>query len=222
MTTNSPIRLAIAGGHGQIALHLERLLAAAGHRSTALIRNPDHADDVRAAGADPVILDLEKANVDELAATLTGHDAVVFAAGAGPSSSPERKATVDRDGAILLADAATLAGIQRYVMISAMSADEGDPESDDIFQIYLVAKGDADRAVRESGLDWTIVRPGMLTNDGPTGLVDVGDAVERGAISRADVAAVLVAAVEDDATIGTTFEVVSGSTPIKDAVNSLG
>ena len=222
MTTNSPIRLAIAGGHGQIALHLERLLAAAGHRSTALIRNPDHADDVRAAGADPVILDLEKANVDELAATLTGHDAVVFAAGAGPSSSRERKATVDRDGAILLADAATLAGIQRYVMISAMSADEGDPESDDIFQIYLVAKGDADRAVRESGLDWTIVRPGMLTNDGPTGLVDVGDAVERGAISRADVAAVLVAAVEDDATIGTTFEVVSGSTPIKGAVNSLG
>lgn len=222
MTTNSPISVAIAGGHGQIALHLERLLTAAGHHCTALIRNPDHADDVRAAGADPVMLDLEKASVDELAATLTGHDAVVFAAGAGPNSSSERKATVDRDGAILLANAATEASIQRYVMISAMSADDGDPESDDIFQIYLVAKGDADRAVRESGLDWTIVRPGGLTNEEPTGLVDAGDAVERGSIPRADVAAVLVAVIEGVASIGETFEVVAGSTPIDDAVNALG
>lgn len=221
MNSHSPIRIAIAGGHGQIALHLERRLTAAGHHCTAIIRNPDQADDVRAAGAEPVVLDLEKANVDELAATLTGHDVVVFAAGAGPSSGAQRKATVDRDGAILLANAATQAGIQRYVMISAMAADEGDPESDDIFQIYLVAKGDADRAVRESGLDWTIVRPGRLTNDEPTGLVDAGEAVERAAIPRADVAAVLVAVIEGVATIGATFEVVAGSTPIDDAVNAL-
>lgn len=212
------MRVAIAGGHGQIAQHLERRLVADGHTSTALIRNPVHADDVRSAGSEPLVVDLEKATVDELAAVLTGHDAVVFAAGAGPDSGPERKATVDRDGAILLADAALVAGVRRYVMVSAMSADDGDRASDDQFQIYLVAKGDADRAVRESGLDATIVRPGRLTNDEPTGRVDAAASVDRSQIPRADVAAVLEACLLDNSTVGKTFEVVSGETPITDAV----
>lgn len=215
------MRVAIAGGHGKIALHLEELLSKAGHESTGLIRNPHHAEDVLAAGAEPVVLDLESASVDDLAAALEGHDAVVFAAGAGPDSGVERKTTVDRDAAILLANAATLAGIGRYVMISAMSADEGDPDSDDVFQVYLVAKGAADDAVRQSDLDWTIVRPGMLSDDDPTGNVSAGPSVERGAIPRADVAAVIVSALSNDATIRTTFEVVSGDTAIDEALASI-
>lgn len=212
------MRVAIAGGHGQIALLLERQLTAEGHLSTALIRNRAHADDVRSAGAEPAVVDLEHATVDELAAVLTGHDAVVFAAGSGPNSGPERKATVDRDGAILLADAATAAGVSRYLMVSSMSADEGDPDSNDGFQIYLAAKSAADEAVRASSLAWTIVRPGRLTDDEPTGRITAADKVERGSIARADVAAVLVAALADDSTIGATFEVVNGDTPIADAL----
>lgn len=215
------MRVAIAGGHGKIALHLERLLTEAGHSTTALIRNRDHSDEVRAAGAEPALIDLESAGVDELAAVLTGHDAVVFAAGAGPDSGAERKATVDRDGAILLAEAARAAGASRYVMISSMGADQGDPDSDDQFQIYLVAKAAADEAVRRSGLDWTIVRPGRLTDQEPNGKVNAGASTGSGSIPRADVAAVLVAALANDDTVGKTFEVISGDVPIADALSGL-
>ncbi|MCY7325585.1 MAG: NAD(P)H-binding protein, partial [Microbacteriaceae bacterium] len=184
----------IAGGHGKIALLLSRLLADAGHKPTGFIRNPDHAADVRAAGADPVVLDLEKSTRDEVAAALAGADAVVFAAGAGPGSGPERKLTVDRDGAILLAEASVAAGVGRFVVVSSIGADDFDPESDDEMQIYLRAKGDADAAVRALDLDWTIVRPGGLTNDAPTGLVIVAERSDRSSIPRADVAAVIAAA----------------------------
>lgn len=210
------MQVAIAGGHGKVARELARVLHDGGHQSTAIIRNQEHASDVREAGAAPALLDLETVTVDELAATLTGHDAVVFAAGAGPNSGAERKMTVDRDAAILLADAAVRAGVRRYVMVSSMAADRGDPTSEDIFQIYLVAKGAADDAVRNRKLDWTIVRPGMLTDDEPTGLVTVGEHVDRGPIPRADVAGVLAATLADDASIGRTFEVISGSTPIEE------
>lgn len=216
------MHVAIAGGHGQIALLLERELAAAGHTSTAIIRNPDHAADVRDAGAEPVVLDLEDTTATRLAEAIGGADAVVFAAGAGPGSGSERKATLDRDGATLLIAAAQLAGTMRYVMISAMAVDDADPNSDDVFQIYLAAKGAADKALRESQLDWTIVRPGRLTNDPGTGAVTVADSVDRGDIPRADVAVVVARSLEEPSTIGSTFETVSGSTPIADAVRGVG
>lgn len=216
------MHVAIAGGHGQIALLLERELAAAGHTSTALIRNPDHASDVRDAGAEPVVVDLENTTVTQLAEAIGNADAVVFAAGAGPGSGAERKATMDRDGALLLIAAAQLTGTMRYVMISAMGADDADPHSDDVFQIYLAAKGAADEAVRESQLDWTIVRPGRLTNDPGTGAVTLGDSVERGEIPRADVAAVIARSLEEPGTVGATFEVVGGTTPIADAIRTVG
>ena len=215
------MHVAIAGGHGQIALLLERELAAAGHTSTAIIRNPDHAADVREAGADPVVLDLEDTSATQLAEAIGNADAVVFAAGAGPGSGAERKATMDRDGALLLIAAAQLTGTMRYVMISAMGADDADPHSDEVFQIYLAAKGAADAAVRESQLEWTVVRPGRLTDDPGTGAVTLGASVERGDIPRADVAAVIARTLEEPATIGVTFEVVGGSTPTADAVRAL-
>lgn len=212
------MRIVIAGGHGQVALTLTTLLAEAGHEPVGIIRNPDHSGDVTAAGGHPLVLDLEQTDAVALAAHLDGVDAVVFAAGAGPNSGPERKLTVDRDGAILLADAALAAGVRRYVMLSSIGADDFDPESSDVFQVYLRAKSEADAAIRERALDWTIVRPGGLTDDDPTGLVTVGDSVERGGIPRADVAAVLAHAATTPALAGRQFEVVGGESPIADAL----
>ena len=169
-----------------------------------------------------MIVDLEKASVDELAAQLVGADAVVFAAGAGPGSGAARKETVDRDAAILLADAAQAAGVRRYVMVSAMAADPAATADDEVFQVYLRAKGIADEAIRErSSLDWTIVRPGGLTNDAATGRVTAAESTGRGSIPRADVAAVLVAVLDEPRTASKSFDLISGDTPITDAVAAL-
>ncbi|WP_102144995.1 NAD(P)H-binding protein [Mycobacterium hubeiense] len=216
------MRVVIAGGHGKIALILERLLAERGDSAVGLIRNPDHVADVGAAGAEPVVVDLEKATVAEVAAHVRGADAVVFAAGAGPGSGAARKETVDRDAAILLADAAEAAGVRRYVMISAMGADAGaQAGGDPVFVAYLRAKGVADDAIRvRESLDATIVRPGLLTNEPGTGRVTIADSTGRASIPRADVAAVLVAVLDTPGTAGQTFEVISGDTPIVDAVAS--
>lgn len=213
------MRIAIAGGHGQIARLLARRLATEGHHPVALIRNNDHVSDVELDGSQAVVIDLEHTDDDALAEAVTGCDAVVFAAGAGPGSSAERKLTLDRDGAVLLADAAVQAGIHRYVMISARRADTFDPDSDDVFQVYLRAKSEADAAVRShDDLAWTIVRPGGLTDDEPTGSVSVGENVE-GSIPRADVAHLVAHLLTSGAGIGQQFEVVSGETPISDAVS---
>ena len=157
------MHVVIAGGHGKIALILERLPSARGDSAAGLIRNPAQVADLEAAGATALVVDLEKASVDEVARHLRGADAVVFAAGAGPGSGAARKQTVDRDAAILLADAAEAAGVERYVMISAMAADPQATADDEVFQAYLRAKGVADEAIRSRGLKWTIVRPGALT-----------------------------------------------------------
>ena len=211
------MRILIAGGHGKIALLLSRLLRDAGHEPVGIIRNPDHADDLRSAGAEPLIFDLENGTAEELAGQLAGADAVVFAAGAGPGSGAARKRTMDRDGAILLADAAERAGVQRIVVVSAHATDRFDPESDDVFQIYLRAKSEADADIRARTLDWTIVRPGSLTDDPPTGRVQVGDSVPPGRIPRADVAAVIASVLLQGRALRRQFELTSGDTPIEDA-----
>lgn len=215
------MRVVIAGGHGKIALLLEQLLAARGDTPVGLIRNPAHTDDLAAAGAQAVVLDLENSSVSQVAETLHGADAVVFAAGAGPGSGVSRKQTVDRDAAILLADAAESAGVGRYVMVSAISADDRslDGDYDEIFLAYIHAKSEADADVRaRSGLRTTIVRPGLLTDAPGTGRVQVADSTGRGEISRADVAAVLLAVLDSPATAGRTFEVIGGETPITEAL----
>jgi nucleoside-diphosphate-sugar epimerase len=167
------MRVAIAGGHGQIALRLAKVLSQRGDEVVALIRNPDHADEVRQAGAEPSVVDLEHASEDDVAQAIAGSDAVVFAAGAGPGSGPARKETMDYGGAVKLIAAAKQARIGRYVIVSSMGADPDAP-GDDTFSVYLRAKGRADDAVRSSGLDATVVRPGGLTNDPGTGRVWLG------------------------------------------------
>jgi uncharacterized protein YbjT (DUF2867 family) len=214
------MRVAIAGGHGQIALRLATVLSQRGDQAVALIRNPDHADDVRQAGAEPAVVDLEHANEDDVAQAIAGSDAVVFAAGAGPGSGPERKETMDYGGAVKLIAAAKQAGVGRYVIVSSMGADP-DALGDDTFSVYLRAKGRADDAVRASGLDATVVRPGGLTNNVGTGRVKLGEGVPRGQVTRDDVAAVLAAVLDSPSTIGRTVDLIGGDTPVAEAVDAI-
>lgn len=215
------MRIVIAGGHGQIALRLERLLAARGDEVVGIIRREGQEADLRAAGAQAALCDLESASVDEVAGILEGADAAVFAAGAGPGSGADRKNTVDRDAAVLFADAAERAGVRRYVVVSSMGADPAH-QGDEIFDAYLRAKGEADASVRgRKDLDWTILRPGMLTDDAGTGLVRLEASTGRGPVPRDDVAAVLAELVDSSATAGLTLELVSGSTPVSVAVKSV-
>jgi uncharacterized protein YbjT (DUF2867 family) len=211
--------VAIAGGHGKIAMHLERILADSGHRVRALIRNPDHDSDVREVGAEPVLCDIELQ--DDLTACIEGADAVVFAAGAGPGSGPERKRTVDLGGAVKLIDACRRLGIRRYVIVSSIGAH--DPASGpEQMRPYLEAKAEADRHLVESGLDYTIVRPGHLTNDPGTGLVTLTtDMDATGEVPREDVARVLAACLGHPQSIGKTFVLLSGETPVDEAVQQL-
>ncbi|MGW9130588.1 MULTISPECIES: SDR family oxidoreductase [unclassified Streptomyces] len=215
------MRIVIAGGHGQIALRLERLLAARGDETAGIIRNPEQSEDLRAAGAEPVVLDLESATVEQTAEVLRGADAAVFAAGAGPNSGSERKDTVDRGAAVLFADAAERAGVRRYIVVSAMGADPDHP-GDEVFDAYLRAKGAADMYVRSrTALDWTILRPGMLTNDAGTGQVQMSVSTGRGPVPRDDVAAALLELLDTPATAGLTLELISGGVPLTVAVKDV-
>jgi nucleoside-diphosphate-sugar epimerase len=216
------VDVAIAGGHGQIALRLARLLSARSDRVRGLIRNADHADDVRAAGAEPVLCDLEVAAVSEVAELIGGADAIVFAAGAGPGSGAERKRTMDLGGASKTIAAARQTGVDRYVIVSSMGAGNPPPPGEgDVFGDYLRAKAAADAELAASSLQFTIVRPGALTNDPGTGRVQAAPSVPRGSISRDDVAAVIVAVLDDPRTSGLTFELVGGDSPIADALQAL-
>jgi uncharacterized protein YbjT (DUF2867 family) len=215
------MRIVIAGGHGQIALRLERLLAARGDEVAGIIRRAEQSDDLRAAGAEPIVLDLESASVEELAERLRGADALVFAAGAGPGSGAARKETVDRAAAVLCADAAVRAGVRRFLVVSSMGADP-DHQGDEVFDAYLRAKGAADAYVRtQDALDWTILRPGRLTDDPGTGLVRLEAHTGRGPIPRDDVATVLAELIDTPATAGLTLELISGSAPVSVAVKSV-
>ncbi len=212
----------MAGGHGKIGLRLLRLLNQNGHRGRGLIRNEDHAAALLSAGGEPAVVDLEQTSVPDLAIAIQGADAVVFAAGAGPGSGEERKWSMDYGGAVKLIEAAQHEGIRRYVIVSSMgAADPAATGAEGGFAVYLQAKHDADQKLKESGLDYTIVRPGMLNDDAGTGRVSVGERLDRGAIPRDDVAEVLLAVLGADATIGKDFDLVSGDTPIGEAVASL-
>jgi uncharacterized protein YbjT (DUF2867 family) len=213
------MRVAIAGGHGQIALLLTERLTDRGDAVIGLIRNPDHAADVRARGGEPVVCDLESAGVDEIAAAIDGADAVVFAAGAGPGSGAERKRTMDRDGAVKLVEAARSVSAPRYLIISSVGA-ENPPAGDDVFSVYLQAKAAADAAVRASDRQWTIVRPGRLTNDPGSGHVRISTEPFRGHVSRDDVAAVLAALLGDERSAGAILYVNGGDGSIEQALRA--
>lgn len=215
------MRIVIAGGHGQIALRLEKLLAARGDEVAGIIRKAEQSADLREAGAEPVVLDLESASVEEVTSHLQGADAAVFAVGAGPGSGTDRKDTVDKGAAVLFADAAVRAGVRRFLVVSSMGADP-QHKGDEIFDVYLRAKGAADEYVRGlDALDWTILRPGMLTNDAGNGQVRLEAHTGRGPIPRDDVAAVLAELLDTPATHGLTLELISGSAPVSVAVKSV-
>ncbi len=211
------MRVLVAGANGQVGQHIVRFLAQAGHEVRALIRSEDQAPNIRDLGGEPIVADLE----GEVSHTVAGCDAVIFSAGGGPGSGAEKKETIDRQGAVKLIEAAKGYGVRRYVMVSSMGAD--DPESGpEGMRPYLRAKGQADDALRESGLDYTIVRPGRLTDDPTAGRVDAATSLgRRGEITREDTARVLVATLTAANTHGKTFEVLAGDTPIEEAINSL-
>ena len=208
--------IVVIGGHGKVALQLARILTERGDEVSSVFRNPDHSADVAATGAQPVVADIERLDTDALAGLLTGHDAVVFSAGAG-GGNPARTYSVDRDAAIRVIDAAAQAGVRRFVMVSYFGAgpDHGVSQGDSFFP-YAEAKAAADAHLRVSDLDWTVLGPGHLTLEPATGRIAIGEA--KGAVSRADVALVVAAALQDDSTIGRTIEFNNGGVPIADAL----
>ena len=212
--------MAIAGGHGKVGLRLTRELRHRGDTVVSLIRNAEHEADVREAGGEPVVCDLEHATDEDVAQSVAGVDALVFAAGAGPGSGSARKETMDYGGAVKLIGAAKANGITRYVIVSSIGADAS-AEGDEGMAPYRRAKGRADAELAASGLDYTIVRPGRLTDEPGRGHVEVGAHVGGGEVSRDDVAAVLAAALHEPRTIGKTFELVGGELPVEEAVSSV-
>lgn len=213
-------RIAIVGGHGKIARLLVPLLVADGHVPVCLVRNPEHVSALEALGAEAALLDIEADGDDTFAAAFRGADAVVFAAGGGPDGNAARKKTVDLGGSLKSIAGAKAAAVRRFVQISAISVDEPlAPDTTPVWAAYVEAKRDADVALRGSDLDWTILRPGALTDDPPTGLVWLAEKVDRGPIPRADVAALIAAVLPNPATYGKQWEVISGATPITEAVS---
>jgi len=211
------MNVVIVGGHGKIALLLEKLLAERGDSPRGIIRSTDQAADLEEIGAEPIVLDIE--NVDDISDALAGADAVVFAAGAGPGSGPARKRTVDYGGAVKLADGAKRQGISRYLMVSSIGSNHPESWSDQM-RPYQEAKAEADKYLVESGLEYTIVRPGGLTDDPGTGRVQLGE-LDYGRVAREDVAAVLAECLTADNTIGKSFDLLNGVTPVAEAVRSL-
>ena len=214
------MRVTIVGGHGQIAQLLTRLLVSRGDEVVGIIRNPAQSEELRDLGAEPLVLDLEATTLPEAATALAGSDAVVFAAGAGPGSGIERKYTVDQGAADLSAAAAQAAGVSRFLQISSMGTDQP-PQDDDVFSHYLRAKAAAEQFLRDTDLDYLIVRPGRLTDEAATGHVALAHQVPRSSVPRADVAAVLVALLEQPTLRRETLELVSGDDPIAAAVAHL-
>ncbi|HEY6638587.1 MAG TPA: SDR family oxidoreductase [Solirubrobacterales bacterium] len=212
------MNVVIVGGHGKIGLRLEKLLAERGDSPRGIIRKTEQAKDLEEIGAEPIVLDIE--NVDDISDALAGADAVVFAAGAGPGSGPARKRTVDYGGAVKLTDAAQQQGIRRYLMVSSIGSNRPETWSEQM-RPYQEAKSEADKYLMESGLDYTILRPGRLTDDAGTGKVEIAETVDYAEITRDDVAAVLAECLGADNTIGKASDLVNGGTPIPEAVRSV-
>jgi len=212
------VNVVIVGGHGKIGMRLEKILAERGDSPRGIIRKTEQADDLEKIGAEPIVLDIENVEIDDAVA---GSEAVVFAAGAGSGSGPARKLTVDYGGAVALAEAALSHGIKRYLMVSAMGANHPERWTDEM-KPYYEAKADADKFVMESGLDYTIVRPGGLTDDPGTGKVDIAEDLGRsGSVTRDDVALVLAEVLRADNTIGKAFDLLNGETPVAEAIAAL-
>jgi uncharacterized protein YbjT (DUF2867 family) len=214
-------RIAVVGGHGQIARLLHPLLVRGGHTPVALVRKEEYRAELEELGAEVRLLDLEREDADAFARAFEGCGAVVFSAGGGPDGNIERKRTVDLEGSLKSIEGATRAGVSRFVQVSAIGVDA--PLPDDtapVWRAYVEAKRDSDAALRASDLAWTILRPGRLTDDAGTGRVRLAGEVERGDVPRADVAAVVAAVLATDEAVGRQWELVSGDTPVEEAVRA--
>jgi uncharacterized protein YbjT (DUF2867 family) len=216
------MKVLIAGAHGKTARRLVRMLADGGHEVRGLVRKEEQMPDVAADGAEPVLVDLEEEEVEgDVGRAVEGCDAVIFAAGAGPGSGAARKETMDYGGAAKLVEAAERHGVRRYLMLSSMGA--GNPEGgSEAMQPYLFAKARADERLQESDLDYTIIRPGGLTEEEGAGTIEAAEALgRRGEISRDDVARTFVEALERPNTYRKTFEIIGGETPIREALERI-
>ncbi len=216
-------RIAVVGGHGQVARHLLVELRRSEHTPVALVRREQYREDLEARGAEVRLLDIEQRDAGDFAAAFEGCDAVVFAAGGGPDGNIERKRTVDLEGSLKSIEGARLAGIGRFVQVSAINVDKPvPPDASPVWRAYVEAKRDADAALRASGLDWTILRPGRLTDEPATGRVALGTDIPRGDIPRADVAAVIGAVIDQPSSVGRQWNLVSGDVPVPEAVRAPG
>jgi len=216
------MKVLVAGAHGKTARRLVRMLREDGHEVRGLVRREEQMPDVEADGAEPVLVDLEKEEVEgAVGRTVEGCDAVIFAAGAGPGSGAARKETMDYGGAAKLVEAAEKNGVRRYLMLSSMGA--GDPGSgSEAMQPYLFAKARADERLQESDLDYTIVRPGSLTEGEGAGRIEAAEVLgRRGEIPRDDVARTFAEALEMPNTYRKTFEIIGGETPIREALERI-
>jgi uncharacterized protein YbjT (DUF2867 family) len=214
-------RIAIVGGHGKVAQHLLVVLRRSQHDPIALVRREAYREELESRGAEVRLLDIERDGADEFAAAFAGCDAVVFAAGGGPDGSIERKRTVDLEGSLKSIEGARGAGVRRFVQVSAIGVDDPLPAAtDEVWRAYVEAKRDADAALRGSDLDWTIIRPGRLTDEPATGLVSLGPDVTRGDVTRADVAAVLAAVMDEPASVGRQWNLVNGELPVNQALTA--
>ncbi|WP_205472308.1 SDR family oxidoreductase [Nocardioides sp. SYSU D00038] len=215
-------RIAVVGGHGQVARFLLDQLVANGHQPVALVRKEEYRAELEAQGAEVRLLDIENQGVDAFVAAFEGCDAVVFAAGGGPDGNKERKRTVDLEGSLKSIEAARSVGIRRFVQVSALGMDEDPPaDANEVWRAYVMAKRDSDAALRASDLDWTIVRPGVLTDDPGTGRVALAETLEKADVTRADTAAVVAAVLDERGSIGKQWDLVGGDTPVADAVRAL-
>jgi uncharacterized protein YbjT (DUF2867 family) len=216
-------RIAIVGGHGQVARHLIHDLRRSDHDVVALVRRESYRTELEERGAEVRLLDIEAQGAEYFAAAFASCSAVVFAAGGGPDGNQERKRTVDLEGSLKSIEGARAAGISRFVQVSAINVDEPLPDSTQpVWRAYVEAKRDADAALRASDLDWTIIRPGRLTDDPATGRVSLAPRLGGGDIPRADVAAVLAAVLDAPRSIGKQWDLVGGDVPVRAAVEAAG
>ena len=216
------MKVLVAGAHGKTARRLVRILAEGGHEVRGLVRKEEQMPDVEADGAQPVLCDLEAEEVDgAVGRAVEGCNAMIFAAGAGPGSGAARKDTMDYGGAVKLIEAAEKHGVRRYLMLSSMGA--GNPGGgSEAMQPYLYAKARADERLQESDLDYTIIRPGGLTNEAGTGRIEAAESLgRRGEIPRDDVARTLAEALEMRTTYYKTFEILAGDAPIREVLGRI-
>jgi uncharacterized protein YbjT (DUF2867 family) len=214
------MNILVVGANGQIGKHLVRKIQnTTEHTAIAMVRKEEQIAQFKEQGARTELVDLE-GSIDDIARAAKDADTVVFTAGSGGHTGADKTMMIDLDGAIKTIEAAKQAGVKRFVIVSAIGVHHRDKWMGSV-PYYSAAKHYADIWLRESGLDYTIIRPGLLTNDVGTGEIKVAMDIERGDISREDVASTILASLENDHTIGKEFDLIGGETLIEDALTSL-